>query len=240
MENKTISSLIIAVAIVASAFILSSVLKDFNKSKQTINVTGSAKRDIVSDFGKLTISISSTANSQLEGMREINKQKPLLIDFLKKKGITEKDIKQNPVSNYPNYMIGANGYQTGKVESYNVSQEITMQSENVNLIEEISLEASALLEQGLYVHIFHPEYYYTKLASLKIEIQSEAAADAKNRAAKIAEATGRKIGALTSARMGVLQITPENSNTISDYGMNDVSSIKKEITAVVNATFLVD
>jgi len=34
-----------------------------------------------------------------------------------------------------------------------------------------------------------------------------------------------------------LQITPINSNMVSDYGMNDVSSIDKEITAVVNASF---
>ncbi len=240
MENKTLSSIIIAIAIIASTFILSGVLMDFNKSKQTINVTGSAKRDIISDLGKLTISISVVANSQLEGMREINKQKPALIDFLKKKGIADSDIKVQPVSSYPNYVYSPNGYQTGKIESYNVTQEISMQSNNVNLIENISLEASALLEQGLSVQIFRPEYFYTKLAPLKIEIQSEAAGDAKDRAAKIAEATGRKIGPLTSARMGVLQITPENSNNISDYGMNDVSSIKKEITAVVNATFLVD
>nr|WP_294895186.1 hypothetical protein [uncultured Pedobacter sp.] len=37
--------------------------------------------------------------------------------------------------------------------------------------------------------------------------------------------------------MGVLQITPENSNMTSDYGIKDVSSIRKEITAVVSANF---
>jgi hypothetical protein len=240
MDNKIVSSIIISIAVVASAFLLSGVLKDFNKSKQTINVTGSAKRDIVSDLGKLTLSVSVNAASQLEGMKEINRQKPQLLEFLKKKGIAENKIKLRPVNSYPNYAIGENGYQTGRITSYSVSQEVYIESEKVNLIEAISLEAAALLEQGLNINIFQPEYYYTQLAPLKIQIQAEAAADAKDRATKIAEATGRKIGPLTSARMGVLQITPENSNNISDYGMNDVSSIKKEITAVVNATFLVD
>jgi hypothetical protein len=240
MDNKIGSSIIIAIAVVASAFLLSGVLKDFNKSKQTINVTGSAKRDIISDLGKLTLSISVNAATQLEGMKEINRQKPQLIEFLKKKGIAENKIKLRPVNTYPNFVIGENGYQTGKINSYSVSQEVYVESEKVNLIEAISLEAATLLEQGLNINIFQPEYYYTQLAPLKIQIQAEAAADAKDRATKIAEATGRKIGPLTSARMGVLQITPENSNNISDYGMNDVSSIKKEITAVVNATFLVD
>jgi uncharacterized protein len=240
MDNKIVSSSIIAAAIVISAFLLSSVLRDFNKSKQTINVTGSAKRDIVSDLGKLGINISVNAVSQLEGMKEINRQKPMLLEFLKSKGIESEKIKLKPVNSYPVYQIGESGYQTGKIISYNVSQEFNIESGDVLLIENISLEASSLLEKGMNINIYQPEYYYTKLAPLKIEIQSEAAGDAKNRAAKIAEATGRKIGPLTSARMGVLQITPENSNTVSDYGMNDVSSVKKEITAVVNATFLVD
>jgi hypothetical protein len=42
---------------------------------------------------------------------------------------------------------------------------------------------------------------------------------------------------LTGARMGVLQITPVLSNNVSDYGMNDLSSIEKKITGVVSATY---
>ena len=92
----------------------------------------------------------------------------------------------------------------------------------------------------MYFSISQPEYYYTKLADLKIEIQAAAAKDAMTRGQKIAEATSRKLGTLTNARMGVLQITPKNSNMISDYGMNDVSSIEKELTAVVNASFEIE
>ncbi len=39
------------------------------------------------------------------------------------------------------------------------------------------------------------------------------------------------------ARVGVLQITPVHSVNVSDYGINDLSSIEKKITGVVNATF---
>jgi hypothetical protein len=40
--------------------------------------------------------------------------------------------------------------------------------------------------------------------------------------------------------MGVIQITPFNSTMVTDYGINDVSSIDKEITAVVSASFEID
>jgi hypothetical protein len=39
--------------------------------------------------------------------------------------------------------------------------------------------------------------------------------------------------------MGVFQITPRFSTEISDYGVNDVSSIDKDVTAVVRATFVI-
>jgi hypothetical protein len=37
-----------------------------------------------------------------------------------------------------------------------------------------------------------------------------------------------------------LQITPADSNEVSDSGMNDTSSLEKDITAVVNVGFEID
>jgi hypothetical protein len=39
--------------------------------------------------------------------------------------------------------------------------------------------------------------------------------------------------------MGVFQITPRYSTEVSDYGINDVSSVDKDITAVVRVTFAI-
>jgi hypothetical protein len=120
------------------------------------------------------------------------------------------------------------------------SQSLDVESADVNLIKSISLDISSLVEQGVNFMVNPPEYYYTKIGDIKIEIQAEAAKDAMVRGQRIAKATGRELGALRSARMGVLQITPENSNLTSDYGVNDVSSIRKEITAVVSANFAIE
>ena len=37
--------------------------------------------------------------------------------------------------------------------------------------------------------------------------------------------------------MGVFQITPPDSNEVSDWGINDTSSIEKKVTAVSNVVF---
>jgi hypothetical protein len=60
------------------------------------------------------------------------------------------------------------------------------------------------------------------------------------RAEQMAASTNSDLGPMRTAKMGVLQITPKNSNVVSDYGINDVSSIEKEITAVVHASFEID
>ena len=68
----------------------------------------------------------------------------------------------------------------------------------------------------------------------------KATQNAKERAASMAKNTGNKIGSLRSANTGVFQITPPDSTDVSDYGINDTSSIEKKITAVVNVTFAVE
>jgi hypothetical protein len=68
---------------------------------------------------------------------------------------------------------------------------------------------------------------------------SEATENAKKRAESMAKASGNKIGSIRSARMGVFQITPVNSYDVSDWGMNDTSSLEKKVNAVVNVEFAI-
>ena len=82
-----------------------------------------------------------------------------------------------------------------------------------------------------------PQYYYSKLGEIKVELLKEASEDAKQRAKGMLSATNNKVGKIRSVRMGVFQITPPDSNDVSDLGMNDVSSIEKKVTAVANVVF---
>jgi hypothetical protein len=85
-----------------------------------------------------------------------------------------------------------------------------------------------------------PQYFYTKLSDMKVDMLADATLNAKKRAEKIAINGGGKIGPLRSTKMGVFQITPVYSNEVSDYGINDTSSLEKKITAVVNVEFYIN
>jgi|SRR5690554_4852247 len=234
-----IPALIIAVAALIATTIVAITFKNIKSENQSINTTGSARKVVVSDLGVLNGSLSSTAGSPSEAYQELRRQSPFLIDYLKEKGFEENKIEFKTISQYPNYSYNQNGQQMGIV-SYTATQMISITSSDVEKIRETSVDIGSLVEQGVNFVVFAPEYYYSKIGDIKIEIQAEAAKDAMTRGERIAEATGRKLGALRRARMGVIQITPENSNMVSDQGINDVSSIRKEITAVVNADFSIE
>ena len=71
-----------------------------------------------------------------------------------------------------------------------------------------------------------------KLADLKVEMISKATSDAKARAEKIAENSGGKLGELLSAKMGIFQITGQNSNENYSWG-GAFNTSSKEKTASI-------
>lgn len=243
MEKKNslfVPAVIIGVSFIIGVVFFTNAWKSSQNANQTINVTGSAKKEIVSDLGFLRGTISVQSSTSESAFAELNRQKPILVSYLERKGFPKEKIEFNTINSYPVYEMSAQGYQTGRVIGYIYSQRIEIQSSDVVKIKELSLDITSLIEKGVSFNVEQPEYHYTKLADLKIEIQAAAAKDAMIRAQKIAEATDRDLGPMRSARMGVLQITPKFSNVISDYGINDLSSIEKEIIGVVNASFEIE
>ena len=86
-----------------------------------------------------------------------------------------------------------------------------------------------------------PNYYYTKLAELKIEMLASASKDARNRAEKISESAGGNIGELKSAVMGVFQITAPNSTEGYSWGGTfNTSSKRKTASITVNLDFSIN
>src|SRR5262249_32625144 len=155
-----------------------------------------------------------------EAYKQLEAQKPALLTYLASEGFPKDKIEFQTVINTPNFQMNEQRYSTGVVKGYTYMQRFQIQSNDVKKLQALSLSLPNLVEKGLNLQTEPPQYLYTKLSEVKIQVQAEAAKDAMMRAKKIAEATGSKLGSIHEARMGVLQITPKNSTEISDYGMN--------------------
>lgn len=207
------------------------------RGDQTITVTGSARKRIRSDLVIWKAGVSYQAPVLADAYRSLSENVPRVKSYLLSKGIPENQITISSISSQTLHARTDQGEDTGQITGYSLRQELEVRSNDVDKIAKIAREATELINQGILLESMAPEYHYTKLGEEKITMLAEAAKDAKQRALKVAESTDSSIGSVRTARMGVLQITPADSNEVSDSGMNDTSSLEKDITAVVNVGF---
>jgi uncharacterized protein len=210
------------------------------RGDQTIVVTGSARKRIKSDLVIWKSAISYQATTLADAYRSLSENVPRVKSYLISKGIAENQITISSITSDTLHGKNADGEDTGQITGYSLRQELEVRSNEVEKIAQIARQATELINQGILIESMAPQYLYTKLGAEKIEILGEAAKDALARAKQVAQSTGSSVGSVRTARMGVLQITPADSNEVSDSGMNDTSSIDKDITAVVNIGFAVD
>ena len=124
---------------------------------------------------------------------------------------------------------------------YRLEQRVTIESKSVDKIEEISRQVSELINSGVEFYSEDPQYYYTKLSELKIEMIAQATKDANDRARKIAENAGGGIGQLKNADMGVFQIVAQNSSEDFSWGGSfNTSSKRKTATITVKLEYEVE
>ncbi len=234
------AAVVLAVGLVVATVIGGWFFVKGKRGDQTITVTGSARKRIKSDLVIWRSAISYQASELSAAYRSLSEAVPRVKAYLVSKGIAENQITVSSISSQTLHGRNSDGIETSEITGYSLRQELSVRSNEVDKIGQIAREATELINQGILIESMTPEYIYTQLGGLKIEMLAEAAKDAKVRAEQIAQSTGSSIGSVRTARMGVLQITPADSNEVSDSGMNDTSSLEKDITAVVNIGFAVE
>lgn len=231
----------IAAATIVSSIILSQgFLKITKFVREQINVTGSAQKDIKSDLIVWRGSFSRRKPALSDGYKALKEDLNKVRAYLAAKGVKDNEIIVSQIATETIYKKNEKGNNTNTVEAYDLSQYVEVKSKDVDRITQVSRESTELIDQGVEFFSGMPEYFYTKLDELKIEMLAKATENAKLRAENMVKATGNKIGFIRSARMGVFQITPITSTEVSDWGVNDTSSLEKKVTAVVSASFAIE
>jgi uncharacterized protein len=226
------------VATIVSTVIFSQGLIKIKKfSSEVIKVTGSAEKNIVSDYMVWTSSFSRKDLKMVDAFSKLKEDLVTVKEYLASNGVKQEEIVIYPVATEVLYKKTEKGTNTNEIEGYRLTQGLEIRSKDVTKTTDISRRSTELIEKGIEFMSYAPEYFYTKLPELKLEMLAEATSNAKKRAEQMAVSTGNKIGVMRSARMGVFQITPVNSYDVSDYGYNDTSSLEKKVNAVVNVEF---
>lgn len=204
-------------------------------SNDKVSVTGSAYQVVKSDSARLEFIINTRNSNKQLAYNQIKSQLPVVMSYLKNKGITDIDVKS--LNGYNSYKYTSNGNMTNDIAYYNLSQAVVIKSDDVQKIKDISTDIQSLLDKGIDINVLEAQYFYSGLADLKVKLLEDATTDAKNRATAMLKATHNKPGKIQSVNMGVYQITPVDSTNVSDMGINDTSTIDKKVTAVANVVF---
>lgn len=234
MERKNV--LIIAVALILSAFILGSFFYNARKNVNTIRVVGYAAGEYDSDILKWRLNFSAIADSDnlIQGYTTLNSSIEKFRHFLIENNLDPRDLLITPAYNYANYN------RDGIVSNYTFEQSVTYTVRDTvkfNIVENFVYDLSVLAEKGINVRFSSIEYFLSALPELKKEIIANATRDARERALEVANTTNTKLGKLINGRVGVFQITEPLSTEVESYGIYNTSTRRKQISVTMNGVF---
>jgi len=233
-DRLTRLPLMMGISVMIAAGILSWGIYASRVQDETLVVTGSAKRAVTADTAKWQANFSRPAHvaDLKEGYAQMARDQAALEEFFAAQGIAGGNITVSSVSMEQLYKPDG-----GAPDQYILRQNVQLTLDDPEKMNELSKNIQPLIDQGIVFSSFPVEYYYTALADLRVELLAEAVQDAEKRARAIVESTGKRLGSLSSASMGVVQVLAPNSIEISDYGSYDTSSRDKEVMVTVRTAF---
>ncbi len=209
----------------------------------TITVTGLGETEFTSDLIVIHGSISSKNEDASASYVKMQEDRQMLVDFLAAKGVSADEITFSMPSTHPVETAQyVDGEWAGYIFShYNTVQPFVIESTNVDVVESASRELPSLIANGLNISVYDPMYYFSKLESVKLDLLSKAASDARDRAYNIAANSGAKLGKLKESRAGVFQITAaKGDEEFSAGGSFNLSSREKKARVTVRSVFEIE
>ncbi len=226
------ASLIVCVIILAQSVL---TYKGTGRS-EGITATGSASCDFEADLIVWRGSFSAYAETTDSAYRTIKHDAQMVKEYLEENGIQESEMVFSSVniSKHYNSVYNDEGNYVGdELVGYDLYQDVSVSSTDVDKVEKISRDITGLIESGIEFTSDSPEYYYTKLDELKLQLIEDATKNAKERIDLIASGAGSRAGDLSEASLGVFQITARNSaseeysygGTFNTYSRNKTATI---------------
>jgi hypothetical protein len=224
---------LLAIAVVVGSLFIAGGIRDRNRT-DLITVTGSAKARIVSDYIVWDAALTGQGSSPAAASAQLAAWTSRVQSFFRHEGVVAEELTVEPISTESPGSIDENG---NRITRYRLTRSFEIRSSRVAAIATLAERSSSLLAQGVPLAADPPQYVYTKLPGLRPRLLAAATRDAQARARVLVAASGAKLGNLRGVNVGVFQISSPNSTDVSDYGVYDTTTLRKDVTAVVNVTF---
>lgn len=232
---------VVGLSVLSSTFVASRAIenrgdKQIEQFKQIV-VKGSARTRIRSDLAVWRISVSGSGSDLPAAFAVLEQGVTRVRDFLREAGFAQDEVDLSAIGTTTRFRRTDQNVETGEVEAYRLDQVFVVTSQDVDKVAAAGGEVTRLLREGVLVQSQRPEYYYSGMSDLRVNILGSASHDARARADEVATQTSARVTELRSLSVGPIQLTEPNSTEVSSYGTYDTSTIEKDASVTVTATF---
>ncbi len=199
---------VIAVGLFAAGAAVSFGLVRMRDSGRTVVVRGLAEREVDADLAVWPVTFSAASDSLDELRRDVAAKSEAVSAFLAKAGIAETDITRTPPT-VRDSRAELYGSQEARTYRYVAQATVLARSKNVAAVLAAMERSLELVGEGVAVskdYEFRPQFVFTALNAIKLEMIAEATGNARGAAEQFARDSGSRVGKIRNASQGLFTI----------------------------------
>lgn len=229
MKHYYIEAAILAMAIVVFGTFIKNSLDRYTDKERVVTVKGLSEREVSADKVIWPLIYKELGNDPAEIYQRIEKKNAIVIDFLKKHGLSDSEITVNPPQVKDRFADSWN--QENIVNRYVASSVIIVNSTQVDLARNIMQNQAELMKIGIALICEEYgnntiKYEFTGLNGIKPEMVEESTRNARATAEKFAKDSDSELGKIHRATQGQFSITDRDNNTPYIKNVRVVSTIE--------------
>lgn len=216
MKNYRVEAIILSIGLLLLGVFIERGFSEFAGRDRSVNVKGLAEMEVPADKVTWPLVYKSLGNDLNALYEEIKRSNQTITEFLKEKGLTDKEISINaPV--IVDMKAERYGSNQDSPYRYNVTTVITVTSNKVDLVRGLITEQGELLKRGIAItagdYQYSVQYEYTGLNTIKPQMIEEATKNARQAAEKFAKDSESTLGKIRHANQGQFSISDRDPNT---------------------------
>lgn len=229
MKGYSKEAFILCVGLIIMGACIADGLTSAFQSDRIVTVKGLSEREVPADKVIWPLVYKELGNDPAEMYERLATKNRKVIDFLKEKGIAEKEICESAIQVSDRQ---ADSYdQNNVLYRYKATSVITVTSSQVELIRKIMQSQSELMKMGIALVTEEygtniVKYEFTGLNKIKPDMIEESTKNARATAEKFAKDSESKLGKIRSASQGQFSIDNRDSNTPYIKRIRVVSTIE--------------
>ncbi len=228
--RRIIEALLLALGMVAGAWVLGQSLLQFKQADRSVEVKGLAEREVPADTAIWPVSFSEADNDLPRLYQTLQEKNAKIAAFLQSSGFTLEEISVSAPSITDRQAQDYGNAQLAERLRYSGKSTLTVYTRQVDRVREAMARLGELGKQGIALSAENYEnrtqFLFTGLNTLKPGMIEEATKNARVSAEKFAKDSDSRLGKIRRANQGQFSIEDRDASTPHIKKVRVVSSIE--------------